>query len=90
MSDTGEEFSKSKPTAEVEATVGAGDAAMFLDGLNNLPESERQAYLNGYGDYLSNRRYNPPAGGEKAYERGWKVRRQEDFEEQLREMSGSA
>ena len=92
MSDTGEKFSKSKPPAEVEAkaTVGAGDAAMFLDGLNNLPESERQAYLNGYNDYPSNRRSNPPAGHEKAYERGWKVRRQEDFEEQLREMSGFA
>ncbi len=90
MSDANEEFSESKPPAEVEAeaTVTAGDDSMFLTGWNNLPESERQAYLNGYGDYLSNRRYNPPAGHEKAYEEGWKVRRQEDFEEQLRAMSG--
>ena len=84
-----------KDTAEGrrrEAEVEAGDDTIFVAGWNNLPEGERQYYLDGYNDCLSSRHapsgYRPPAGHERAYKEGWEARRSEEDEQLLREWAG--
>jgi hypothetical protein len=89
---------KDRPATELSAevkteeTVTAGDDSIFLTGWNNLPEGERQYYLDGYNDCFSYRHtpsgYNPPAGHEKAYKEGWEARRSEEDEQLLREWTG--
>jgi hypothetical protein len=77
---------------ETKATVTADDDSIFLTGWNNLPEGERQYYLDGYNDCFSYRHtpfgYNPPAGHEKAYKEGWEARRSEEDEQIIREWTG--
>lgn len=70
----------------------AGDDPIFVAGWNNLPEGERQYYLDGYNDRFSFRHapsgYRPPAGHEQAYKEGWEARRSEEDEQLLREWAG--
>lgn len=75
-----------------EAAVETDDDSIFVAGWNDLPEGERQYYLDGYNDCFSFRHapfgYRPPEGHELAYKRGWEARSSEEDEQLLREWAG--
>lgn len=69
----------------------AGDDSTGSIIPEGLSEGESVAFWQGYNDYgtgLHKPVYDPPQEFEKAYTQGWQQRRQEDFEEQLRDWAG--